>query len=108
MQIDFIDCRSHFIRNPQQMGAPVCFVFAPHHESQLLKIGDQPFEITGVQPEIARQVGSGGCAVMRQFVKDADFRQGKVAFMQPLVQCARMTRVEAVEMPYGFRGPARI
>jgi hypothetical protein len=45
---------------------------------------------------------------MCQLMKNADFSQGKVALMEPLMKRASMTRVEAVETPHCVHGPARI
>jgi hypothetical protein len=78
----------------------IALVRPARHETPPLEAAQQPAEIAGIQPEIARDIGRGARSIVDEFVKDTHFRERKIALVEAFVKRAAMACIETVEAAY--------
>ena len=70
-------------------------------EALVLELLEHPAEVSGIEPELANEVAGGRLGPVGQLVKHARFGEREGARQHALGEQAELTRVEAVEAPYG-------
>ena len=94
-------------RREGQQGLPTVLLrLLRRHEAAGAKVAQDPAEIAGVEPELARDVARGQLLAAGQFVEHARLGEREPALPPAVAQHADVLRVEPVEAPH--RGDALV